>query len=72
MKLSDRMKIILIEKGLKDWPTFNKYLNEKFNTNYTVQNLHLKFKKETIKYKELEEIMDAIGYEIVFQPKEKK
>jgi hypothetical protein len=72
MDLADKIKIILIETGIKSWTNFNKVLNDKFETEYTVQNLHIKFKKETIQYKELVKFMDAIGYEVNFLPKEIK
>lgn len=44
-------------------------LNEKYNKKTTVQNLSNKLSRETISYKEILEIADVLGYEIVWKDK---
>jgi transposase len=39
-------------------------LNKKRGTNYTVQNLSNKLRNETIRYKEVKDIAEIIGYEL--------
>lgn len=42
-------------------------LNEKYNRNDSVQNLSNKLSRGTIKYREVKEIADIIGAEIVWE-----
>ncbi|ADL12871.1 DUF6471 domain-containing protein [Acetohalobium arabaticum] len=44
-----------------------KALNEKYNRNDSVQNLSNKLTRGTIKYKEVKEIADIIGAEIIWE-----
>lgn len=44
-------------------------LNEIKNKNLSVSNLSHKLSKETIPFKEVLEIADLLGYEVVFKPK---
>jgi lambda repressor-like predicted transcriptional regulator len=44
----------------------NNELNKRHNTNYTAQNLSNKLSRGSIRYKEVLEIADIIGIEIVW------
>ncbi|MEG0297643.1 MAG: LLM class flavin-dependent oxidoreductase [Clostridium sp.] len=44
-------------------------LNEKNGTDYTVQNLSNKIRKESLKYTEVLDIADIIGYSISWSKK---
>lgn len=55
-------------------PPYNFYqiteeLNKRNGTNYTMQNLSSKIRKESLKYNEILEIADIIGYEIIWNRK---
>jgi hypothetical protein len=45
-------------------------LNEKYSRNDSVQNLSNKLSRQTLKYKEAQEIAEIIGYEIRWEKKE--
>lgn len=47
-------------------------LNKKYNKNTTVQNLSNKLTRETISHKEILEIADVLGYEIIWKEKTDK
>ena len=44
-------------------------LTQKTGKSVTVQNISNKFSKETIRYKEVLEIADVLGYEIIWKEK---
>jgi hypothetical protein len=44
-------------------------LNEMFEKNDSLPNLHKKLTKETIRYTEIQEIAEALGYELYWIPK---
>ena len=48
-----------------------KVLNEKYNTDTTPQNLSNKLTRGTIKYSEVKEIAQIVGYEIKWEKVEK-
>lgn len=45
-------------------------LNKRNNTNHTVQNLSKKINNETLRYNEIKQIADIIGYEIEWVKKQ--
>ncbi|NCI19865.1 LLM class flavin-dependent oxidoreductase [Clostridium botulinum] len=63
MSIKDDIKSYIVKSG---WTLtqVQEELNKKNNTNYSVQNLSKKLNNETIKYKELLQIAEIIGYEI--------
>ncbi|GAA0082984.1 LLM class flavin-dependent oxidoreductase [Clostridium sp. CTA-6] len=63
MSIKDDIKSYIVKSG---WTLtqVQEELNKKNNTNYSVQNLSKKLNNETIKYKELLQIAQIIGYEI--------
>jgi hypothetical protein len=65
MPLREDIKALIIKSG---W-TMRKVvdeLNRKYDRNDKVQNLSAKLKRGTIKFREVEEILDVIGYHVEF------
>lgn len=63
MSMKDDLKAIIVKAG---WSitSVSEEINKRHNTNMSVQNLSSKMKRETLKYSEVEEILDIIGYKI--------
>lgn len=68
MPLKDDLKALIIKCG---WSitTVSSELNNRHGTDMSVQNLSSKMKRGTLKYSEVEEILDIIGYKIEWTPK---
>ena len=68
MTAKQEIKVMLARKGLtlKELVTL---LNEKHNRNDSLQNLSNKLNRDSIRYREVEEIADVLGYEIEFKQK---
>lgn len=68
MKLKDEIKAYIVSSG---WSItdLNKELNKLNNTEYTVQNLSSKIRKGSLKYSEVLQIAEIIGYEIEWNRK---
>lgn len=63
MTIKDFIKSQITKEGL----TMSKVvrlLNEKYNKKESIQNFSNKLTRETLRYKEAEEIADIIGYKI--------
>ena len=60
MTIKDEIKAKIVASG-KTMSDVVKELNEKYNRNDTVQNLSNKLARETLKYKEAQEIAEVIG-----------
>lgn len=71
MSIKDEIKSIIIKTGRTMSDVVNT-LNEKHGRKDTVQNLSNKLTRETLRYKEAQEIAEAIGYEIRWTPKGKE
>lgn len=68
MKLRDEIKSYIVSAG---W-TITKLaeeLNKRNGNDYTVQNLSNKIRKESLKYSEILEIADILGYKIKWELK---
>ena len=68
MELRDEIKSYIVSAG---W-TITKLaeeLNKRSGNDYTVQNLSNKIRKESLKYSEILEIADIIGYKIKWESK---
>ena len=61
--LKDELKLYIVRTGLS-MRKLADLLTQKTGKPVTVQNLSNKFSKETIRYKEILEIADVLGYEI--------
>lgn len=70
MGVKETIKTILIKE---DWTItkLNEELNKRYNRETTSQNLNLKISKETLKYNEVLEIAEVLGYDIVWIKKNK-
>ncbi len=65
MPLKDDLKAIIIKSG---WTMTSvvEELNLRHHTNTSVQNFSSKMIRGTLKYSEVEEVLDIIGYDIVW------
>lgn len=65
MPLKEDLKAIIIKSG---WTMTSvvEELNKRHNTNTSVQNFSSKMIRGTLKYSEVEEVLDIIGYDIVW------
>lgn len=63
MPFKDDLKSIIIKSG---WTMTSvvEELNKRHNTNTSVQNFSSKMIRGTLKYSEVEEVLDIIGYDI--------
>ncbi|KFX54987.1 UNVERIFIED_ORG: phosphoribosylglycinamide formyltransferase [Clostridium botulinum] len=68
MELKDEIKAYIVSSG---WSItdLNKELNKLNSTEYTVQNLSSKIRKGSLKYSEVLQIAEIIGYEIEWNRK---
>ena len=69
MPIKEIIKSLIVRAG---WTMTDvvEALNKKYSRNDSVQNLSNKLSRETIKYREAEEIADIIGYQIKWVKKE--
>lgn len=67
MTIKDEIKGRIVQAG---WSMSDvvKSLNKKQGRVDTVQNLSNKLSRETLRYKDAQEIAEAIGYSIVWEP----
>ncbi|MDO5020502.1 MAG: LLM class flavin-dependent oxidoreductase [Lachnospiraceae bacterium] len=68
MPLKDDLKALIIKSG-NSITSVSSELNKRHGTDMSVQNLSSKMKRGTLKYSEVEEILDIIGYKIEWVPK---
>lgn len=68
MSFKDDLKAIIIKNG---WTMTSvvQEINSRNHTDYTVQNFSAKLSRGTLKYLEVVEVLDIIGYEIKWTPK---
>lgn len=66
MSLKQDLRATIKQSG-QSVRSVNELLNQKHNTDYSEQNLHKKINNETIRYTEVEELLDLIGYDIIWQ-----
>ena len=63
MALKDNLKALIIKSGWTMTQVVEE-LNKKYNRNTSVQNFSAKLKRESLKYTEVEEVLNIIGYSI--------
>lgn len=68
MSLKDDLKALIIKSG-SSITAVSSELNKRHGTDMSMQNLSSKMKRESLKYSEVEEILDIIGYKIEWTPK---
>lgn len=65
MSLKDDLKALIIKSGWTMTQVVEE-LNRRYDRDTSVQNFSAKLKRESLKYTEVAEILDIIGYEIVW------
>ncbi|EOQ22601.1 hypothetical protein [Bacillus cereus] len=68
--IREQIKILLIKKGYTMTSLIDA-LNKKHNRNDSVPNLSAKLSRNTLKYREAQEIADILGYKIEWVPDSK-
>lgn len=68
MSFKDDLKAIIIKSGWTMTAVVQE-INNRNNTDYTVQNFSAKLSRGTLKYLEVVEVLDIIGYEIKWEPR---
>ncbi len=68
MSISNDIKKLLIDKDMT-LTQLAKIIAERKGKNFSIQNLSQKLKKDTLNVKELEIIMETLGYKICYLPK---
>ncbi|MCK9444604.1 MAG: LLM class flavin-dependent oxidoreductase [Tissierellaceae bacterium] len=63
MDIRNELKSYIVRSGLT-MTEIIELINEKYDRNDTVQNLSNKLARGTIKYSEVKEIADVIGYDV--------
>ena len=66
MAIKNDIKSYIIKEGLTI-TKIKEILNEKNQTNHSVQNLSKKISNETLKYSDVIEIADILGYDIKWE-----
>ena len=69
MPAKEEIKVMLARKNLS-MRKLIEIINEHYNRKDTVQNLSNKLNRDSIRYKEVEEIADLLGYKIEFKSKD--
>lgn len=61
--LKDELKALIIKEG---WTMKRvvEEINKKYNRDSSVQNFSAKLKRESLKYTEVQEVLDILGYSI--------
>ncbi len=65
MALKDDLKALIVKSGYTMTQIVEE-LNQKYNRTTSVQNFSAKLKRESLKYTEVEEIFDILGYSITW------
>lgn len=68
--LKDRLKGLIVSQGFT-MSQVNDELNRRHGTSLSFQNFSNRFRKESFSYKEIEEILDVIGYRVEWVEKSK-
>lgn len=69
IKIIDFIKTLTVYKGTSLRKLIAKLSNQKGGSN-CYSNFYAKLKKETIRFSEVADIADALGYEIIFKEKQ--
>jgi len=69
MDIKKEIKVLLVRENLSMRKLID-LMNEKNNTSDTVQNLSKKLTRGTIRFNEVEQIVDALGYNLEIKKKD--
>lgn len=61
--LKDRLKGLIVSQGFT-MSQVNEEINRRHGENLSFQNFSNRFRKESFSYKEIEEILDIVGYQV--------
>lgn len=64
--IKQQIQIALIERNMKLTDLYNQ-LKERYNKEYSLQNLSSKINRNTLKYSEVQEIADVLQYDLVWK-----
>lgn len=70
MSIRKRIKVLLAEEQIT-LTNIVQVLTLHKNKNITINSLSQKLIKNTIKFQEVEEILDVLGYDIIFKKRDK-
>lgn len=65
MSLKDELKALIIKSGWTMTQVVDE-LNKKYDRSTSVQNFSAKLRRESLKYTEVEEVLNIIGYSIAW------
>ena len=66
MPLREELKALIIKSGFTMTAVVNA-INEKYGRNESLDNFSSKLRRGTLKYAEVEQVLDVIGYKIVWE-----
>jgi hypothetical protein len=69
LSLKDEIKSLIVKNGMSMSEVI-KELNKKYSHDYSLQNFSNKLSRGSIKYKEVEEILDILGYNIAWNKRQ--
>lgn len=68
MALKEDLKAAIVQSGFTMTQVVEQ-LNAKYGRDISIQNFSSKLRRESLKYTEVQEILDVIGYDIVWKKK---
>lgn len=68
MSLKEDLKSVIVKSGWS-MTAVVKEINKRNQSNYSIQNFSSKLSRGTLKYNEVSEVLDIIGYEITWVKK---
>jgi len=68
LNILEELKVLIVRNGTSMTKTLKKMREQGFNVP-TANNISTKFKNETVKFKEIQQILDFLGYELVIRKK---
>lgn len=66
MTIKEQIKIALIQRNMTLTELYNQ-LKDRYNKDYSLQNLSSKINRNTLKYTEVQEIADILQYDIIWR-----
>lgn len=67
-KIKERIKALFVWRNVS-FTEFAMHMSQKYNKKYTQSGLSHKLARETIPFKEVIEIAEELGYDIIFKPR---
>ena len=67
-KVKERIKALFVWRDVT-FTSFAEFMSKKYGKNYSQSSLSHKLSRGTISFKEVLEIADILGYDVVFSPR---